>query len=142
MYIYIQICIYLFIYLNIHIHNIFSLFFRVDGCPFHGSWLKQGHIISNPGTAGEFRPLTPGDPREIARWLGRYRWTQSTFPETHIFAPENGWLEDDPVSFWGLKRPVLREWIDRSFIFNNILKLGSPSCMSFEAMIDIRKSTM
>ena len=24
-----------------------------------------------------------------------------TLPETNIFAPENGWLEDDPASFWG-----------------------------------------
>ena len=21
-------------------------------------------------------------------------------PKTNIFAPENGWLEDDPASFW------------------------------------------
>ena len=51
MYMYIQICtyiyifvylfIYLFIHFNIHIHNIFSLFFRADGCPFHGSWPKK-----------------------------------------------------------------------------------------------------
>ncbi len=25
----------------------------------------------------------------------------STLPETNQFAPENGWLEDDEVSFWG-----------------------------------------
>ena len=24
----------------------------------------------------------------------------ATLPETNIFAPENGWLEDDVVSFW------------------------------------------
>ena len=33
-----------------------------------------------------------------------------TFPETNIFAPENGWLEDyKEVSFWGLGwPPILR----------------------------------
>ena len=29
-------------------------------------------------------------------------------PETNIFAPENGWLEDEAVSFWGVKRPIFR----------------------------------
>ena len=24
-----------------------------------------------------------------------------TFPETNVFAPENGWLEDDPASLKG-----------------------------------------
>ena len=28
-------------------------------------------------------------------------YNQYTLPETNIFAPENGWLEDDPASFRG-----------------------------------------
>ncbi len=28
-------------------------------------------------------------------------------PKTNIFAPENGWLEDFLLSFWG-KRPIFR----------------------------------
>ena len=31
----------------------------------------------------------------------------STLPETNIFAPENGWLEDDPF-LWGRLGPIFR----------------------------------
>ena len=34
---------------------------------------------------------------------------ECTLPETNSkFAPDNGWLEYDPASFWGVKRPIFR----------------------------------
>ena len=34
-------------------------------------------------------------------WYTVYLPTTTTLPETNIFAPDNGWLEDDELSFLG-----------------------------------------
>ena len=44
-------------------------------------------------------------------------------PETNILLRENGWLEDDPASFWG-SRPIFRAFAVsfREAIFSGVPK--------------------
>ena len=47
--------------------------------------------------ASSIYPQMGGNPVDLAIWLGRpsrFKSIFDTLPETNIFAPENGWLED------------------------------------------------
>ena len=76
---------------------------------------QKGHIILNPGKPGNSSSERRRPSRD-SQVVGKVYMDQSTFPETHIFAPENGWLQKTIRLAFGVLGPVLREWIDRSFI--------------------------
>ena len=74
--------------------------------------LPQTNLVSNPSIPSR-NGFETGQEGHIAILFVRILYHKTShsrlgvFHQCNIWAPENGWLEDDPASFWG-KRPIFR----------------------------------
>ena len=74
-----------------------------NSCSVKRFWLSCVQRRTKSGSTGRPRSCELVATGGVCKLIPRIWWF--TLPETHI--AQNGWLEDDPASFWG-KRPIFR----------------------------------
>ena len=105
-------------------------------------WTGDRRISSINSTSGPIWQHDQSSPEVIpmphdSPWKSKSTiFSPSQLPETHIFAPENGWLEDDPFLFGGKRPPgrceVLVSGSDFFFKLWDFFKLGGGNSKIFD----------